>query len=54
MGAASLLDGVRQARYSVQQDDSCGEQVGGAPQTNVKKYSFFGDKSYFTAQMRTI
>ena len=48
MGAASLLDGVRQARYSVQQDDSCGEQVGGAPQTNVKKkYSFFGDKNYF-------
>ena len=47
MGAASLLDGVRQARYSGQQDDSCGEQVGGAPETNAKKYSFFGDKSYF-------
>jgi len=47
MGAASLLGGVRQARYSVQQDNSCGEHVGGAPQTNVKKHSFFRDKSYF-------
>jgi hypothetical protein len=42
MGAASLLDGVRQARYSGQQDDSCGEQLGGAPQTDLKEYSFFG------------
>ncbi|WP_157490579.1 hypothetical protein [Flavobacterium succinicans] len=47
MGAASLLDGVRQARYSGQQDDSSGEHVDGAPRTNAKKYSFFGDKSYF-------
>ena len=26
MGAASLLCGVRTARYSVQRDDSCGKQ----------------------------
>ncbi|VXB14862.1 hypothetical protein FLAVO9R_110193 [Flavobacterium sp. 9R] len=54
MGAASLLDGVRQARYSVQQDDSCGEQVSGAPQTSVKKHFFLGIKVIFTVQMRKI
>jgi hypothetical protein len=36
MGAASLLGGVRRARYSVQRDDSCGGQSGAAPKNNLK------------------
>jgi hypothetical protein len=54
MGAASLLDGVRQARYSGQQDDSCGEQVGVLLKLMQKSIRFLGIKVIFTAQMRTI
>lgn len=37
MEVASLLGGVRPARYNVQRDDSCGAQRSGAPK---KDYAF--------------
>lgn len=44
MGAASLLGGPessgRQARYSVQRDDSCGAQVSGAPYHETAFYRY--------------
>jgi len=37
MEVASLLVGVRQARYNVQRDDSCGAQECGAPREYLHK-----------------
>ncbi|MEC5165220.1 hypothetical protein RCH18_000947 [Flavobacterium sp. PL11] len=34
MAVASLLGGVRPARYNVQRDNSCGMQRGAAPTNN--------------------
>jgi len=39
MGAASLLCGVRTARYSVQRDDSCGSQIKSCSKIVKSKFS---------------